>query len=74
MNLFGMEPSKTLNQSEAMARGIAIYGALERNFVQIDYHIPNRNLLNIMACWHQIYGDKFYGEDDTVYKNKQVLF
>ncbi len=36
-NIFGTEASKTLNSSEAMARGASIYGAIDTGFVTFPY-------------------------------------
>jgi heat shock protein 4 len=32
-DIFGLEPSKTLKSSEAVGRGAAIYGTIEKKFI-----------------------------------------
>lgn len=60
--IFGMEPSKTLNQSEALAHGTAIYGAKDIGLLYYDYSVNNINLVSINACWNFSQNHNFYGE------------
>lgn len=39
--IFGMEPSRTLNQSESIAIGSTIYGALEQKLLNMPYSFDN---------------------------------
>lgn len=59
---FGIEPSKTLNQSEALAHGTAIYGAKDIGLLYYDYSVNNINLVSINACWNFSQDHNFYGE------------
>ena len=58
---FGIEPSKTLNQSEALAHGTAIYGAKDSGLLYYEYSVNNINLVSINACWNYSQDHNFYG-------------
>lgn len=54
-NIFGTEPSKKLNTSEAMARGVAIagtarHGSIHHKIINVKRSIP----YHIFACIHQL--------------------
>lgn len=70
---FGTDPSRTLNQSESVARGAAIYGAVASKLLRMDYLLPNCNLIDICACWNPT-GRDFFGENETQYKKREVVF
>jgi hypothetical protein len=64
-----------MNQSETMARGAAIYGSLSAKLITLDYNISDMNLVDICACWNPTgYREQFFGENETQYTKKQVLF
>jgi hypothetical protein len=71
---FGIEPSKTLNQSEALAHGTTIYGAKDAGLFYYDYSVININLIDICACWNYSGNGNFFGENDAQYKHKQIIF
>lgn len=49
-----IEPSKTLNSSESMARGAAIYGAAETGFLNVDYQIEKLNFAAVSVAWNRV--------------------
>lgn len=75
-NIFGMEPSRTLNSSEAIARGTSIYAALDKKLIKpMDYNIAYTNLVNIGVAWNSIKeGGSIFGEEQSSYSKKQPLF
>lgn len=59
---FGIDPSRTLNLSEATARGATIYGAVTSNLIPLAYSLNNFNLVDICICWNSTtYNDIFFG-------------
>lgn len=72
--VFGIDPSKTLNQSEAMVHGATIFGAKDAGLFFYDYSVIDVNLAEILACWHYSGSGHFLGEVEGEYKYKQVLF
>ena len=69
-----MEASRTLNLSESVARGAAVYGAFHSKLLPLQYNFPNYNLIDICICWNQTSRNDFYGENEVQYKNKEIIF
>lgn len=60
-DVFNTEASRTLNSNESTARGAAIYGVAASKLMNMDYHLPNYNLIDICACWNKTRNNEFYG-------------
>ena len=59
--IFGMEPSRTLNSNESVSRGAAIYGAVASKTILFDYNLPNYNLIDICISWNNTKLGNFFG-------------
>jgi molecular chaperone DnaK (HSP70) len=51
--IFGLEPSRTLNQSESVALGCAIFGALEHKLLNMSYFLEPIAARPLSARWGQ---------------------
>lgn len=62
--VFKMEPSRSLNQSEAMARGASVFGAISNKLWPLYYDLKDMNLVDICVCWNAIgLNNNFFGEN-----------
>jgi len=59
--IFGLESSRTLNSSEAMARGASIYGAMDTGFVTVPYEISTENFAAVSVVWNSVKNDNYLG-------------
>jgi molecular chaperone DnaK (HSP70) len=71
---FGMDPLRTLNLSESVARGAAVYGALQAQLLPLEYVIPNYNLIDVCVSWNLVRHDDYFGENEQQYKERQIIF
>lgn len=51
--IFGLEPSRSLNQSEAIATGCTILGATERKVLNLQYSYDAISTRDIVVRWGQ---------------------
>ncbi|GFS55381.1 heat shock 70 kDa protein 4L [Trichonephila inaurata madagascariensis] len=72
-NIFGMEPSTTLNQDEAVARGCALQAAMLSPGVKVrDFHITDVQPYTIKLMWTLAKNEK--GEIEAYQRNHPVPF
>ena len=69
---FGVEPSRTLNSSESVARGCALMAAIKSPLFRVaDYTLNERVFYGVKFSWNFVEGDKYLGLDSSVYPEKQ---
>lgn len=49
--IFGLEPSRGLNQSEAIATGCSVFGAIERKVINLNYRYDAMSTKIIGVKW-----------------------
>ena len=73
--LFGVEPSRTLNSSESVARGCALMAAIKSPLFRVaDYTLNERAYYGIKFYWNFVEGEKYLGLDSSRYPEKQGKF
>lgn len=72
---FGMEPSRTLNSSESVARGCALMAAIKSPLFRVaDYTLNEKAYYGIKFYWNFVEGEKYLGLDSSRYPDKQGKF
>ncbi|GFT22822.1 heat shock 70 kDa protein 4L [Nephila pilipes] len=72
-NVFGMEPSTTLNQDEAVARGCALQAAMISPVVKVrDFHITDVQPYTVKLLWNLSKTER--GEIEAFQRNHPVPF
>jgi heat shock protein 4 len=73
--VFGVEPSRTLNSSESVARGCALMAAIKSPQFRVpDYALNEKSYYGIKFYWNFVEGDKHLGLDASLYPEKQGKF
>jgi molecular chaperone DnaK (HSP70) len=70
--VFGVEPSRTLNSSESVARGCALMSAIKSPLFRVaDYALHERVYYGVKFYWNFVEGEKLLGLDASLYPEKQ---
>lgn len=73
--VFGVEPSRTLNSSESVARGCALMAAIKSPLFRVsDYALHERVYNGVKFYWNFVDGDKHLGLNSHLYPEKQGKF
>jgi heat shock protein 4 len=73
--VFSVEPSRTLNSSESVARGCALMAAIKSPLFRVpDYALNERVYYGVKFYWNFVDGEKFLGLDSSLYPEKQGKF
>ena len=73
--MFGVEPSRTLNSSESVARGCALMSAMKSPLFRVpDYALHEKVYYGVKFYWNFVEGEKFLGLDSSLYPEKQGKF
>ena len=71
-SVFAMDPSRTLNSSESVARGCALMAAIKSPLFRVpDYILNERVYYGVKFFWNFVEGNKFLGLDSSLYPEKQ---
>jgi heat shock protein 4 len=66
--VFGVEPSRTLNSSESVARGCALMAAIKSPLFRVsDYALNEKVYYGVKFCWNFVDGEKFLGLNSELY-------
>jgi len=67
-SIFGMEPSRTLNSSESIARGCALMAAIKSPLFRVpDYILNERVYYGVKFYWNFVEGNNFLGPNSSLY-------
>jgi heat shock protein 4 len=70
-----IEPSRTLNSSESVARGCALMSAIKSPLFRVpDYALHERVYYGVKFYWNFVDGEKYLGLDSSLYPEKQGKF
>jgi heat shock protein 4 len=73
--VFGVEPSRTLNSSESVARGCALMAAIKSPLFRVsDYSLHERVYYGVKFYWNFVEGEKYLGLNANLYPEKQGKF
>jgi heat shock protein 4 len=73
--IFGVEPSRTLNSSESVARGCALMAAIKSPLFRVpDYALHEKVYYGVKFYWNFVDGEKFLGTNSALYPEKQGKF
>ena len=70
--IFNMEPSRTLNSSESVARGCALMAAIKSPLFKVSEYVLNQKVNHgIKFYWNFVEGGNFLGLNAEKYPPKQ---
>lgn len=74
-DIFQLPPSKTLNASEALARGTTIGGALRSGILGRNIKVMKTSTLKIMSVFHELGKEESLGEEHKKYPahNRELI-
>lgn len=74
-SIFEVEPSRTLNSSESVARGCALMAAIKSPLFKVpDYALNEKVYYGVKFYWNFVEGEKYLGLDSSLYPEKQGKF
>ena len=74
-SVFGIDPSRTLNSSESVARGCALMAAIKSPLFRVsDYALNERVYYGVKFSWNFVEGEKLLGLNSELYPEKQRKF
>lgn len=72
---FGVDPSRTLNSSESVARGCALMAAIKSPLFKVaEYTLNEKSYYGIKFFWNFVEGEKYLGLNSALYPEKQGKF